>query len=164
VHSRYRRTLADLPWQGRTVVISVTARRFRCGSADCPRKIFAERMPDVAALYARRTKRLAEIQRHVGLVLGGAAGARLGGRLGLATSGTTLLRLVRRGTPPVRGPPPRVIGIDDWAWRRGHRYGSIILWKKQRAPRWAGPPSGADNGCGSARTVCRSQDSPRVKT
>jgi hypothetical protein len=63
VHSRYRRTLADLSWPRRTVIINVTAQRFRCGSANCLGKIFAERMPDVAAPYGRRTKRLVEIQR-----------------------------------------------------------------------------------------------------
>jgi transposase len=81
---------------------------------------------DDAAPHARRTKRLAEIQRHVGLALGGAAGARLAGRLDLASSGTTLFRLVSRDMPHLPGPPPRAVGIDDWAWRRGHRYGSII--------------------------------------
>jgi transposase len=83
-------------------------------------------MPNVAASHARRTSRLAEIQRHVGLALGGAAGARLAQRLGMPVSGSTLLRLVRRGMRVCAGPAPRVIGIDDWAWRRGHRHGSII--------------------------------------
>jgi len=83
-------------------------------------------MPNVAAPHGRRTSRLADIQRHIGLGLGGAAGARLAQRLGLPVSGSTLLRLVRRGASASTTTPPRVIGIDDWAWRRGHRYGSII--------------------------------------
>jgi transposase len=126
VHSRYPRRLADLPWQGRAVIITVMARRFRCGGANCPRKVFVERLPTIAAPHARRTARLAEIQRHVGLALGGAAGARLAHRLGLPVSGPTLLRLVRLSASSSRNLPLHVIGIDDWAWRRGHRYGSIV--------------------------------------
>jgi transposase len=121
VHSRYRRRLVDLPWQGRVVIITVMTPRFRCGGAGRPRKVFVERLPSVATSHARRTTRLADIQRRVGLALGGAAGARLAQRLGLLVSGLTLLRLVRRGAASPQGSPPRVIGIDDWAWRRGHR-------------------------------------------
>jgi len=128
VHRPYRRTLADLPWQGRAVIITVTSRRFRCGSAGCPRRVFVERFPEIAPTHARRTSRLAEIQRHVGLAFGGAAGARLARRLGLSVSGSTLLRLVRRGASfrAKSALPLRAIGIDDWACKRGHRYGSIV--------------------------------------
>lgn len=126
IHSRYRRRLADLPWQGRAVSITVVAPRFRCDANECLRKVFTEPMPNVAAPYARRTSRLADIQRQVGLALGGVAGARLARRLGLPVSGSTLLRLVRRGASACTATPLRVIGIDDRAWRRGHRYGSII--------------------------------------
>lgn len=115
VHSRYRRRLADLPWQGRTVIIIVIARRFRCDADECPRKVFAEHMPNVAASHARRTSRLADIQCHIGVALGGAAGARLARRLGLPVSGSTLLRLVRRGASACTTMPLRVVGIDDWA-------------------------------------------------
>jgi transposase len=95
--------------------------------------VFVERLPTIAASRARRTVRLAEIQRHVGLALGGAAGARLAQRLGLPVSGPTLLRLVRRGAPSFQGSPLRVIGIDDWAWRGGHRYGAIVCdWERRR--------------------------------
>lgn len=79
------------------MTITVIARRFRCGAQECPHHIFTEPMPDVAAASARRTARLAENQRHVGLALGGAGGARLAQRLGVPVSGTTLLRPVRRG-------------------------------------------------------------------
>ena len=108
------------------MIITVASRRFRCSGAGCPRKVFVERLSGVARAYARRTCRLAEIQRHVGLALGGAAGSRLAQRLGLSVSGSTLLRLVRQIVPSRVAPPLRVIGIDDWAWKRGHRYGSIV--------------------------------------
>lgn len=108
------------------MIIIVITRRFRCDADECPRKVFAEHMPNVAASHARRTSRLADIQCHIGVALGGAAGARLARRLGLPVSGSTLLRLVRRGASACTTTPLRVVGIDDWAWRRGHRYGSII--------------------------------------
>ena len=88
--------------------------------------MFVERLPEFAPAYARRTRRLAEIQRHVGLALGGNAGSRLAQRLGFSVSGSTLLRLVRQGVSSRTAPPLRVIGIDDWAWKRGQRYGSIV--------------------------------------
>jgi transposase len=125
VHSHYSRSLTDLPWQGCTVVLQVRARRFRCVSAGCSRRIFTERLPDVVPPRARRTARLGGIQCHIGRALGGEAGSRLAARLSMAVSGDTLLRLIRAAELE-RYPPPRVVGIDEWAWRRGQRYGTII--------------------------------------
>lgn len=125
MHSHYTRTLADLPWQGRAVTVQVRARRFRCATAGCLRQVFAERLPGVARSWARRTARLGDIQRHVGFALGGEPGSRLAARLSMPASGDTLLRLVQ-ATEPKPPPSPRVVGIDDWAWRRGQCYGSIV--------------------------------------
>jgi transposase len=125
VHSHYTRFLADLPWQGRVAAVQLQARRFRCTDADCPRQVFTERLPEVARPWARRSERLADVQRHLGLALGGAAGSRLADRLGMPVSGATLLRLVARTELPAP-PAPRVVALDEWAWRRGLTYGTIL--------------------------------------
>ncbi|NBJ13879.1 ISL3 family transposase [Microvirga arsenatis] len=126
IHSRYRRRLADLPLAGKPVWLVVLVRRFHCDAVLCGRRIFAERFNDnVLAPWARRTARLDDIVHHLGLVLGGRPAASFARRLMLPVSNDTLLRAVRRRGSP-RFVPPTVIGIDDWAWRRNQRYGTII--------------------------------------
>lgn len=126
MHSRYERRLLDLPSHGRAVQMRVTVRRFRCAEPGCRRRIFAERLGDaVAGRSARRTSRLELIVRHLGIALGGRPAAALSQRLMLPVSRDTLLRVVRGHVLQDR-PPIHVIGIDDWAWKRGQRYGSII--------------------------------------
>jgi transposase len=126
VHSRYHRTLADLPSHGRPVRITLAARRFRCATVSCATRIFVERFPpQVTAAFARRTTRLDSIVHHLGLALGGRPAASLARRLLMPVSKDTLLRTVRRrfGHAQVK---PTIIGIDDWAWKRGQRYGTVI--------------------------------------
>ena len=100
VHSRYVRTLSDLPWGEHAVTIRLSVRRLFCDNKKCERRLFAERLPDVTAPWARRTTRLAGRLTAVGLALGGAAGVRLGRKLGLNASRNTLLRLIRRAPMP----------------------------------------------------------------
>jgi transposase len=126
VHSRYERRLLDLPSHGRVVQVRVAVRRFRCAEPSCRRHIFAEPLGDaVAGRSARRTSRLEAIVHHLGIALGGRPAAALARRLMLPVSKDTLLRVVRRHATHDRS-PLCVIGIDDWAWKRGQRYGSII--------------------------------------
>ena len=124
VHSRYTRILGDLPLSGRSAQLKLLVRRFRCDRTSCARRIFSERL-EAAAPWARRTARLDELVHHLGLALGGRPAASFARRLQLPVSNDTLLRVVRRRGAPTFA-PPRVIGIDDWAWKRNHRYGTLI--------------------------------------
>jgi transposase len=126
VHSRYQRHLTDLPWGVRSVRIQLTVRKFVCRNPSCTRRIFTERLPALVAPSARKTDRLITILRAIGLALGGQAGARLAAHLQLPTSSTTLLRLVQ--AVPIPQPPAlQAVGVDEWAWRRGHHYGTILV-------------------------------------
>ena len=132
VHSSHPRTLADLPWAGRRILLHLHLHRFFCDNLVCPRTTFVERIPKVAIPYARRTQRLAEAFCQIGFVLGGVAGTRLVHKQGMPTSADTLLRLVRSSTDPDFS-PPRILGVDDWAWRKGQTYGTILVdLEKQR--------------------------------
>jgi transposase len=106
--------------------LQLTVRKFLCRNPTCVRRVFTERLPNLVAAYGRQTHRLATVLRAIGLALGGNAGARLAARLQLPASPSTLLRLVR--TAPAPHPPAlQAIGVDEWAWRRGHHYGTILV-------------------------------------
>jgi transposase len=133
VHSGYTREITDLPIAGRAVVLHLRVRRFRCPWSRCSRRVFAEQVPGLAARRARRSPPLLAALQEVGFALGGRPGARIGSRLKLPASRSTLLRLVRQAPLP---PPsdPRVFGVDDWAWRWGQRYRSILVDLERRRP------------------------------
>jgi len=133
VQSRYTRTLRDLPVSGRSARLIVHVRRFFCQESTCVRKIFAERFPSLTLPRVKFTLRLQETLRELGFALGGEAGARLGRQLSIPGCSDTLLRLVKETKLPVAS-SPRVVGIDDWSWKRRLRYGTLICDLENKKP------------------------------
>lgn len=133
VHSRYGRILADLPVGPRRVVLGLRVRRFFCPNRICPRRIFCERLTPLAAAYARQTDALRHSFVQIGFALGGKAGARLAHSLYMPAPRMTLLRLVC-ACPLPAVLAPHVVGVDDWAWRKGIAYGTIVVDLERQCP------------------------------
>ena len=126
VHSKYQRTVADVPCGGRRALLLLTVRKFICHTCDCPRSIFTERLPELVQSYARMTNRLRQWIEVIGRATSGEVGARLAEHLGMCASPTTILpRLMALPTPPAG--TVSVLGIDDCSFRRGRKFGTILV-------------------------------------
>lgn len=132
-HGNYMRTVADLPCGGRRVILKLTVRKFVCGTFDCSHKIFTERLSELVQSSARMTNRLAETLQTLGFATCGELGERLAPKLGMHVSCPTLLRRMRMRsyTSPEL---VRVLGMDDWAWKKGQTYGTILVDLEARKP------------------------------
>lgn len=133
VHSRYVRTVTDLPWAGIRVRLQITVRRFFCDNAICSRHIFAERLGEALPAFARRTTRLTKALCTIAFTAGGEGGARLAQAQAMPASPRTLLRLLESSLLPATS-PPRVVGLDEWAWKKGRSYGTIFVDLERKQP------------------------------
>jgi transposase len=123
----YLRRVADLPLGSRQFVLQLHVRRFYCHKPTCPRVTFAEKFPDITRRYARRTNQLQQALQEIAFAHGGEAGSRLAKKLHYGISSPdTLLRIIRN-MPHDTASTPRYLGVDDWAMRKGRKYGTILV-------------------------------------
>ena len=126
IHRRYLRTRAALPSGGRQLVLSLVVRKFFCPTSDCPRRIKAPRFPGLVHPWARMTLRLCAELEAIGFATSGEGGAHLATRLGMPTSPAPVLRRLKAAVPSSSQTVTKV-GIDDFAFRRGLKYGTMLV-------------------------------------
>lgn len=143
VHSHYQRQPRDLPCFGYRVQLNLQVQRFFCVNEQCDHRTFSERLAKVIEPYARQTNRLAHQLQDVAFVTGGETGTRLLDRLGMPVSPDTLIRIIR-DSPEPEVTTPRVLGVDDWAIRKGQNYGTILVDLEKQQPVDLLPESSAE--------------------
>ncbi|MET7312920.1 ISL3 family transposase [Streptomyces sp. NPDC005571] len=133
IHGSYLRFPRDLPTAGKFVVVSLRVRRFVCEEESCERMTFAEQVPGLTRRFGRRTERLRSTLVSVGLALAGRAGARMTDAFKVPVSRNTLLRLIASLPDPATA-VPRVVGVDEYAQRKGRVYGTVLVDVETRRP------------------------------
>ncbi len=131
VHSRDPRTIADVAFGGRSRALKLLVRKWICPEASCSQHIFASRFPEVVQCYARMTDRLIKALQSTGVITNGADATQIASSFSVPTTAKTIIRRVLHLPLPSEGSVQKV-GIDEWAWKKGQHYGTILVDREKR--------------------------------